>query len=67
MPSVSSFLWRHKPMAKKKQATAKAPAAPKATAAAKEKDAEPKPHVFRVDLGEGFTQAPPPTATDKGK
>ena len=55
-------------MAPKKKAAAKAPAAPKATAASKEKDKEEQPAKFRVDLGESLPpQAPPPTATDKAK
>lgn len=53
-------------MAPKKAKAAKAPTAPKPTAAAKEKDKEEQPHTFRVDLGESLPpQAPFPTATDK--
>ena len=61
-------------MAKAKKAAAKkAPAAPKASPAPKSKalptgDIKPPDHVFRVDMGEALPpQAPPPTATDKGK
>ena len=53
-------------MAPKKKA--KAPAAPKQSAAAKEKDKEEKPSVYRTDLGESLPpQAPHPTGTDKTK
>ena len=59
MPSVSSFLWRIKPMAPKKPKALKAPAAPKQTAASKEADKAEKPHVYRTDLGESLPpQAP---------
>lgn len=55
-------------MAPRKPKAPKAPAAPKATVASKAKDAEEKPSVFRVDLGEALPpQAPFPTATDKHK
>lgn len=55
---------RKKPVAPKKTA----PEPPKQTAAAKEKDKEAKPSVYRTDLGESLPpQAPFPTGTDKGK
>jgi len=56
----------------KKAAAKKAPAAPKKAPAQKPLatgDVSQFPdHVFRADMGEGLPpQAPPPTATDKGK
>ena len=62
-------------MAPRKPRAPKAPAAPKpAKGSTKQKplatgDVNQFPdHVFRADMGEGLPpQAPPPTATDKGK
>jgi len=48
-------------MAKKEPAAAKAP---KPTTAALEKDKEPKPAVYRADLGESIPTPPVKTATD---
>lgn len=69
MPSVLSFLWRTKPMAKKPKAAAKkAPAAPKSKPLPTGDVDQFPDHVYRADMGEGLPpQAPFPTGTDKGK
>lgn len=52
-------------MTSEKKAAAEAP---KQTAAAKEKDNEAKPSVYRVDLGESLPPQPPfASGTDKAK